>query len=279
MTTTTPAPTSLTSLPRRARAARWGATALAAGLLLTGCGADDAGPDGAGSGGASPSTTTASPGPTTSAPETSAPPTTAPVGCPPTQATTPSGATVVQVVDVDGDGRPDQAWISGGDERAIGITTASGATFSSPISTASPIGASAVVNLVGEAATPVALVDVGREALVYSLAGCAVTPTTDEAGVPYTFDRGFGDQGTGVGCTEVDGVLHLAGLLAAQQGDGWTVTRTFVDLSEDGARATNGASEVVAQGAAESDPVVVTATEVSCGDLVAGQDGLVEPQS
>ena len=271
----TPAPR--VSEPRRTLRRRTGLAAVGlagVGLLLAGCGSG--GPGGIyGSDSPSPTTT---PAPTSSAPSTEPTPTaTAGAGCAPTDTVAPEGATAVEVIDVDGDGRPDTAWISGGADRAVGITTASGATFSTPIDTASPIPAKAVVNAVGADATPIVLVDVGREALLYSLADCAVTQTKDSAGAPYTFDRGFGDQGTGVGCTESGGVLQLAGLLATEQDTGWTVTRTLVDLTDKGAVATNGEKTVVATDAAASDPVVVTAQEVSCGDLVAGQDGLVEP--
>lgn len=259
----------------------------AAGLLLAGCGSDDGGGGGTSSAPAPTATSeAASPEPTTSAPEPSGsaePPPSAPAdpgvgaGCPATDGGIPEGAATSEVVDVDGDGRADTAWLTGGADRTLGITTASGATFSAPVESASPIGAAAVVDLVGADRTPVALVDLGREAQLFSLDGCAVTQTVDDGGQPYTFDRGFGDQGTGVGCTDVDGVLHLAGLLATDEGDGWTVTRTLVDLDPSGEVATNGAVEVVAEGAAATDPVVTTAQEVSCGDLVAGDGGLAEP--
>lgn len=90
---------------------------------------------------------------------------------------------------------------------------------------------------------------------------------------------GAGCPATGGGVPEGDGVLHLAGLLATEEGDGWTVTRTLVDLDPSGEVATNGAAEVVAEGAAATDAVVTTAQEVSCGDLVAGDGGLVEPSA
>ena len=80
-----------------------------------------------------------------------------------------------------------------------------------------------------------------------------------------------GKAGTAIG--------RLAGLLATEEGDGWTVTRTLVDLTPSGDVATNGAVDVVAEGAAATDAVVTTAQEVSCGDLVAGDGGLVEPES
>lgn len=226
--------------------------------------------------------TTSAPAPASSAtPAATSSTTAAPAGCAPTEGTTPENADVAEVTDVDGDGREDQGWLTGGADRRFGITTASGATFSATIDSASPEPASAVVQVVQTEQLPIALVDLGREALLYSLAGCAVTPVQNAQGEPYTFDRGFGDAGTGVGCTSDDGVLRLAGLNAVSADDGATfdVTRTFVDLSPDGRTATNGEPEQVATGAAKDEPVVTTAQEVSCGDLVAGQDGPSEPRS
>lgn len=222
-----------------------------------------------------PATTSAGARPTSS---TSARPTTS-AGCPATPGvTTPAGADVREVVDVDGDGRPDQAWLTGGEDRRFGITTASGATFSIAIESASPLPAAAVVGVV-QGDQPIALIDLWREALVYSLDGCAVTAPTNAQGTPYTFDRGFGDVGTGVGCSQDGAVLRLAGLDAVQAADStFTVTRTWVDLSKDGRKATNGAKSTVATGAAGTEAVVTTAQEVTCGDAVAGKDGPVEPQ-
>ncbi|MDF9877065.1 hypothetical protein [Cellulosimicrobium cellulans] len=202
-------------------------------------------------------------------------------GCPAAGDGVPAGAGTHEIVDVDGDGRPDTAWLTGGADRAFGITTASGATFSAPIESASPVAASAVVQLVaaGDATAPIALVDTGREVLLFSAADCAVTPTQNAQGEQYTFDKGFTGFGTGVGCTEVDGELHLAGLNAvSDDGTAFTVSRTFVDLDAGAQTATNGEEETVAQDAAPDDPVVTTAQETTCGDLVAGQDGPAEPQ-
>ncbi|MBD8078472.1 hypothetical protein [Cellulosimicrobium arenosum] len=204
-------------------------------------------------------------------------------GCAATGDGVPDGAGSHEIVDVDGDGQADTAWITPGADRAFGITTASGATFSTPIDSASPQVASAVVNVVaaGDGTAPVALVDTGREVLLLSAAGCALTPTQNEQGDPYTFDKGFTGFGTGVGCTEVSGELRLAGLNAVpgDDGDTFTVSRTFVDLDTDAQTATNGDEETVAEGAAADDAVVTTAQETSCGDLTAGKDGPQEPQS
>ncbi|MBT0993392.1 hypothetical protein KIN34_03715 [Cellulomonas sp. DKR-3] len=202
-------------------------------------------------------------------------------GCPAGGDAVPAGADVRPAVDVDGDGQPDKAWISAGADRRFGITTASGATFSVPIDSASPQRASAVVNVVQREELPIALVDTGREALLYSLTGCAVTAVQNAQGRPYTFDRGFGDEGTGVGCVEDGGFLRLAGLDADPTGDGtrFDVERTWVDLDPTGRTATNGDDETVAEGVTADDPALRTAQEVSCGDLRAGRDGPLEPRS
>ncbi|MFI2104422.1 hypothetical protein ACH436_14085 [Isoptericola sp. NPDC019693] len=210
------------------------------------------------------------------------PSTTGAAGCAETEDETPEGADTHEVVDVDGDGEADTAWLTGGAERRFGITTASGATFSAALDSASPQRASAVVNIVaaGDATAPVALVDTGREVLLFSAADCDLAATQNLAGAPYAFDEGFTGQGTGVGCTEVDGELHLAGLDATAADDGsFTVERTFVDLDDDALTASNGEPTAVATGAGREDPVVVTAQETSCGEAVAGQDGPVEPES
>jgi hypothetical protein len=223
-----------------------------------------------------PVATATGPTPTTTGPTPT--PTRTGAGCPAGGGGVPAGADVRQVVDVDGDGRPDRAWLTA--DRRFGVTTASGATFSIAIDDASPVPASAIVQLVQPELVPIALVDLTRDAHLYSLAGCAVTAVLNAQGQPYLFDRQLlRGQGTGVGCTQVDGGLRLAGLDAAPAAGGtFDVSRTFVDLDADARHATNGQPETVATGAAADAPVVVTAREVSCGDLVAGRDGPVEPQ-
>ncbi|MBO9569981.1 MAG: hypothetical protein J7503_14330 [Cellulomonas iranensis] len=232
-------------------------------------------------------TTSPTPTPATTTPTAPASPSATPAaspatttGCAPTGDGPPAGADVREVVDVDGDGRPDRAWLTGGADRRVGITTASGATFSAAIDSASPVPASAVVQRVQADAIPVVLVDLGREARLWSVVDCGLVAPTNAQGQAYTFDRGFAGQGTGVGCTQDGGALRLAGLDAVSADGGtFTVTRTWVDLGDGGRTARNGAAEQVATGAAADDPVVTTAQQVSCGDLLAGRDGPVEPAS
>ncbi|WP_087509928.1 hypothetical protein [Cellulomonas iranensis] len=243
-------------------------------LLTRGDGDDAAAPT------TSPTPAATTPTTATSPSATPAASPTATAGCAPTGDGPPAGADVREVVDVDGDGRPDQAWLTGGADRRIGITTASGATFSAAIDSASPVPASAVVQRVQADAIPVVLVDLGREARLWSVVDCGLVAPTNAQGQAYTFDRGFAGEGTGVGCTQDGGALRLAGLDAVSADGGtFTVTRTWVDLGDGGRTARNGAAEQVATGAAADDPVVTTAQQVSCGDLLAGRDGPVEPVS
>jgi len=243
----------------------------------------DGGGDGATAASPSPTATATATQDASASPDPSASPTTTgAAGCAETDDGTPEGADTHEVVDVDGDGEADTAWLTGGADRRFGITTASGATFSVAVDSASPQRASAVVNVVaaGDDTAPVALVDTGREVLLFSAADCDLAATQNLAGAPYTFDKGFTGQGTGVGCTEEDGTLRLAGLNATSaDGSTFTVTRTFVDLDDGALNAANGDEATVADDAGPDDPEVVTAQETTCGELVVGEDGPVEPES
>lgn len=203
-------------------------------------------------------------------------------GCAPTSQAMPAGARAASIVDVDGDGKADRAWFAdpSGGARRFGVTTASGATWSTSFDSASPIRASAVVNRVGSGRVPIALVDTGRAVALYSLADCRIAQTLDQQGRPYTFDKGFTGYGTGVGCPRVGGALRLAGLNARTDDGGatFTVTRTLIDLRSQGTRAGNGSTQTVAKGAGAKDRVVTTAQQTTCGAYGAGHGGLVEPQ-
>lgn len=221
-----------------------------------------------------------------------APPEPTSEGCEPTDGGPPSGVEPHEIVDVDGDGEKDSAWLTGGSERELGITTASGSTFSVTLDAASPERASAVVDVVAteDGTAPIALVDTGRAVRLYSVADCGLTPTQNPEGEPYTFDKGFTGEGTGVECVddgealEVEGESgerHLAGVNAEPSDDGalFTVTRTLIDLSAGATAASNGIEETVVEGAPADDETVKQAQRTSCGDLVAGEDGPVEPES
>ncbi|NIZ91023.1 hypothetical protein [Kineococcus rubinsiae] len=270
---------------------------LAVATLLAGCGSDDATEPAAAS--PSASSTSASTSPTSSASSTSAasPTSSAPssssstadgtpdapgagggTGCAPNGAEAPAGAGTAVTGDVDLDGEADTVWLADTPDRTLGITTASGATFSTTFTSAAPQAASSLGQKLQPAGPAIVLLNTGRSVALYAVVDCALVPTQNAEGEQYTFDLGFTGYGTGVGCVaggdEED--LQLAGLDAEDTGGGtFRVTRTAVELSDSGRRAANGATTVVAEGLAADDPRVENARTVGCGNQAEGAD---EPQ-
>jgi len=268
---------------------------LAVATLLTGCGSDspaDPAPVAA-SPRASSATSTPAP-PATTAPAASPAPSTSSAtastadgtpdspaagggtGCVANSATIPAGAGTAVTGDVDLDGAPDTVWLADTPDRTLGITTATGATFSTTYSSAAPQAASALGQELQPAGPAIVLLDLGRSVALYAVVDCRLVPTLNAQGQQYTFDLGFTGYGTGVGCVaggdEED--LQLVGLDAQDTGNGtFRVTRTAVRLSDFGRRATNGATTVVAEGVGSDSPYVQDARTVGCGDhrQVAGE--------
>jgi hypothetical protein len=200
----------------------------------------------------------------------------APAGCRAGGATPPGGHSA-PTVDVDGDGRPDTAWIAAGPEPdggvPFGVTTAAGGTFAATIRSASPIARSVLVADVTGAGEIVALASDGRQVLVYAVSRCSFVVVRNVQGRQYAFDRGFTGYGTGVGCLDLtgDGVRDLVGLdlVTAADGTPGSVRRTVVELH--GPHARNGASDTVpVRGAAAAE----AARSVTCGDRTLAEDGV-----
>jgi hypothetical protein len=182
-------------------------------------------------------------------------------GCPPTPGNSvPAGAVTKATQDVDGDGRADTEWIARVNGRTeFGVTTASHATFSYEVSSASPIAEGGFVSKLGSRF--ISLLSDGRGAYVHVIVNCSFVQPKDSKGAPYFFDlQDLRGNGTGVGC--VSG--NLAGYLAMGDGSTFTVTQTIVTLSADGATASNGAISKIAIGVEASDPRVKTAESVTC---------------
>ena len=273
-------------------ASRWHAVAVMAALLLTACSGEQAPGDASAVESAAGSSAASSAEPRDEEP--SGTPTAAPMdragggapvagaGCAPGGDPAPGGARTASIVDIDGDGATDEAWFTDDvDDRRFGITTASGASFSTPIASASPIAASGVVGVVtaGTATSttvPIALIDTGRSVALYSLAGCTIAQTVDASGEPYTFDKGFTGYGTGVGCPDIDGALRLAGLDARGDGERFRIDRTIIELSADGREASNGGTETVADVVLGDSDLVRIARSTTCGTATAGDGGLAE---
>lgn len=197
-------------------------------------------------------------------------------GCPATDDQVPDGAATGQSADLDGDGQPDELWLSAGTDREVGVRTASGAVFSVEFSAGAPQAATALGQRLGDGSS-IVLLNTGRSVSLYAVVGCELVPTMNPEGDQYTFDLGFTGYGTGVGCVDLGDGLQLVGLLAEsdESGDSFDVTRTVITLSDDGTSAANGDSETVATDAGADDPAVLSAQEVSCGDATAQ---VTEPQ-
>jgi len=251
---------------------------LALATLLAGCGSDSSATPAAASTSSTPAASTTAAPSTSAGPASSTPSTTADgtpdgpgagtgTGCAPNGARIPAGAGTAVSGDVDLDGEADTVWLADTPDRTLGVTTASGATFSTRFTSAAPETASALAQKLQPAGPAVVLLSTGRSVALYDVVDCALVPTLNVQGQQYTFDLGFTGYGTGVGCVaggdEED--LQLVGLNAEDTGDGhFRVTRTAVQLSDAGRRATNGATTVVAEGLSADDPQVRNAHSVSC---------------
>ena len=189
-------------------------------------------------------------------------------GCPAGGAAVPASAGTASTVDLDGDKKPDTLWLAiRGDDRVLGVETASGARFSTVFTNSLPTTASAIGGRLGDG-TAVILLDFSREARLYAVTGCAIVPTLNVQGQQYTFDEGVTGLGTGVGCPVIGTQgRRLVGYLAVPggNGDGYRVTRTVINLTKQGTLATNGITGVVDEGAPESDPDVRRAKQIICG--------------
>jgi hypothetical protein len=189
----------------------------------------------------------------------------------------PADAAVAQAGDLDGDGQDDQVWLGlQGDKRLLGVRTASGASFSTSF-TADQVEksrATAVANRLGDG-TAIILLATAYSAVLYAVVDCEIVPTMNAQGNQYTFDLGMNGIGTGVACPKDGKELYLAGYNAEQEDldNSDLVTRTRIDLSENGARADNG--EVTELGNIKYDsPQYLGASGVSCGDA----EKALEPQ-
>jgi hypothetical protein len=190
----------------------------------------------------------------------------------------PAGAASGPTVDVDGDGRADSAWLqrNADGSQLVGITTASGATFGALYRSGSPIDRKVLVADVNGAGTIAVIVSDGRRASLFTVADCSLVPVRNAQGAQYSFDLGFGDAGTGIGCSRVTGTsgTGLVGLKLNRDtaGTPTTVNRTVIVL--DGASARNGASDTIDVSGDPTGPAVTTATEITCGDLTMTANGV-----
>jgi hypothetical protein len=199
-----------------------------------------------------------------------APPVIAHAGCGP--GGPPPGAASKDVSDAYG--QPTTLWIT---NTIVGISTAQGygeAEIHSP----SPLQRSALLIDAQQDGNHQIIVDTGREALLYTVSGCTITPVVGQQGASFRFDIGhrFG-KGDGIGCADLGDGRRLIGLLQLRDQQGQpllTVRRTEIDLND--ATATIGRSDTVTA-TSDQDPAWSTAGGISCGDLTMQRDGVEAP--
>ena len=239
-------------------------------LLVAGCSSSDEDGD------AAAATTSSSSSAASSSPEGSTGPVQTSSACRRADVAVPAGAAEKQTLDVDGDGRPDQVWIStspGSDGGVpFGIATAAGGVFDATIRSASPVARSVLVADVTGKGELIALASDGRQVLLYAISDCALVPEQNAQGQQYAFDLGFTGFGTGVGCVDVDGdgTRELVGLKFVPEANGaGTIERTIIELK--GSQARNGPTDTVpVTRASEAEE----AQSVSCGDVRLSEDGV-----
>jgi hypothetical protein len=189
----------------------------------------------------------------------------------------PPGAASKDVSDVYG--QPATLWIT---NLIVGITTNQG-YGETAIQSPSPLQRRALLIDAQQDGNHQIIVDAGREAHLYTVSGCTITPVIDQAGAclsyaqcqpgtPFLFDLGHrAGNGDGIGCSDLGDGRHLVQLLPKNDNGQWTVRRTEIDLN--GATATIGRSDTVTA-TSDKDPTWTTSDTISCGDLTIARDGL-----
>lgn len=171
-------------------------------------------------------------------------------------------------------GQPATLWIT---NTAVGIATAEG-YGEAKILSASPLQRSALLIDAQQDGSHQIIVDAGREAILYAVSGCTITPVADRQGASFRFDLGHRrGNGDGVGCSDLGDGRRLVGLLQLrdeQDNPVMAVRRTEIDLND--ATATIGRSDTVPV-SSDHDPAWTTASGISCGELTMRKDGVQAP--
>lgn len=161
------------------------------------------------------------------------------VGCPPTTGSLPNDANLAETsVALDGDALGDTLWVGGGRK---GVRTGSGGDFSQAISN---VGGPKITIQAMSVDNVEIVMERGRLAYVSAVVDCQLVRTKNVRGGQYAFDLGYTTAGSNYGCFQTISGLPLLVGLGVREGQGarqWQVTRTVINLHDNGRSATNGA--------------------------------------
>lgn len=217
---------------------------------------------------APPATTPRAAPPATTPPTPTAAPTAA--GCAPTTATMPAGAVSRTTIDVDGDGVADTEWVTTTPSLQFGVTTASGATYSFSLNTASPAARVGFIARLNDHRI-VALTDDNRSASVHFFVNCGWVTTKDSHGAPFALDfNDLAGTGSGVGCS----FGYVVQFQATNSATGWKVTKRPLNLNSTGSFASFGPATVVVANASASDSRVKVAQALTCESVTVANGGV-----
>jgi hypothetical protein len=193
----------------------------------------------------------------------------------------PEGAGVGsgQIVDVDGDGRPDTGWLAAHEDgsRELGVATAAGGGDVVTIESASPVALTLLAIDADEQAPVELFVSDNRTVQLWAFADCRLAPVTNPEGEPYLFDLGFRGTGTGVGCRDVRGGRQLVGLNVTDD-NGTEVDWTRTVIERDGLAASNGPTDEGRFERPADDDAIELLHTVSCDDVTITSDGIRQPE-
>jgi hypothetical protein len=191
----------------------------------------------------------------------------------------PAGATSKQVIDLDGDGIPDTAWIvtdpSG--VTAVGVVTGAGGGTERIWNSASPVMRSVLVVHVNDSTPPLFLADDGRMVQLWAFHDCTIADVLNVQGNPYEFSLGFTDFGTGVGCATIDDEQQLVGLnVTTDSNDTVEWSSTVVTVND--TAAVNGVITTGTFTRPRDNAAIELLHTVACGDQTITNDGIAASQ-
>jgi hypothetical protein len=182
----------------------------------------------------------------------------------------PAGAVTHATIDVDGDGLADTEWISSTPTLEFGVTTASGATYSYPLSSASPAPRVGFIARLNDHRI-VSIADDNRAAYVHFFVNCGWVETKDSHGNQFILDfNDLAGVGSGVGCS----LGYVVSFQATLTGSTYTVTKRPLNLNATGSYATYGPAVTIGTGLAASSSQVKVAQEISCEAVTVGNGGV-----